>query len=218
MSASLIRQLQARVNEFGHSLVVDGIYGPRTHAATMEALGEPAKPAPPTTPGGQALVPANWMPNANMSRIIVHWTAGNHRANAVDKRAYHIIVEGDGNVVRGNPVIGGPASHTLNANTGSIGVALAGMVGARERPFDAGRAPLTQVQWNAAMHVLAELAARYRISVSRTTILSHAEVQNNLGIAQRGKWDIAILPFDPSFNTAARVGDRMRNEVAQLSR
>jgi N-acetylmuramoyl-L-alanine amidase-like protein len=216
MSRDLIRLLQAQVNLVGgHGLVVDGLYGPRTHAATMATL--PAPPELPGKPGGDALVPAAWMPNARMTRVIVHWTAGNHRANATDKRHYHILVEGDGKVVRGNPVIGGPVSHTLNANTGAIGVAMCGMVGAVERPFNAGRAPLTLVQWNNMVHVVAELAARYAIPVTRTTVLTHAEVQPNLGIAQRGKWDIQILPFDQSFNTPAKVGDRMRSEITALA-
>jgi N-acetylmuramoyl-L-alanine amidase-like protein len=225
MSRDLIRLLQAQVNLVGgHSLVVDGLYGPLTHAATMATL--PAPPELPSKPGGEALVPAAWMPNARMSRIHVHWTAGNHRANATDLRHYHILVEGDGKVVRGNPSIAlneaparaGHAAHTLNANSGAIGVAMCGMVGAVERPFNAGRAPLTLVQWNNMVHVVAELASRYGIPVTRTTVLTHAEVQPNLGIAQRGKWDIAILAFDTSFDTPAKVGDRMRNEIARLSR
>ena len=71
-------------------------------------------------------VPAAWMPAARMSRIHVHWTAGGHRANATDKKSYHILIEGDGKLVRADHSVKAnepgsgmtPASHTLNANSG----------------------------------------------------------------------------------------------------
>ena len=50
-------------------------------------------------------VPTEWMPAARMSRIHVHWTAGSHKANATDKAHYHILVEGDGKLVRGDKSI-----------------------------------------------------------------------------------------------------------------
>lgn len=163
-------------------------------------------------------VPADWMPPAPMRRVIFHWTAGNHRANATDKRAYHILVEGDGNLVRGRSSIannapgasGTPASHTLNLNTGSIGVSLCCMVGAKERPFDAGRAPMTIEQWRAAAGAIAELCRRYKIPVTPQTVLSHAEVQGTLGVKQRAKWDVTRLAFDPSISGAKACGDAMR--------
>ena len=75
-----------------------------------------------------------------MARVICHWTAGRHRANGLDRQHYHILIEGDGRLVRGVPTIDlnaepvkpGYAAHTRNCNGGSIGVALCGMVGARE--------------------------------------------------------------------------------------
>ena len=33
---------------------------------------------------------------SRLKRIIIHWTAGNYKANATDKKSYHYIVEGDG--------------------------------------------------------------------------------------------------------------------------
>ena len=93
-------------------------------------------------------VPAAWMPAARMSRIHVHWTAGGHRANATDKKSYHILIEGDGKLVRADHSVKAnepgsgmtPASHTLNANSGAIGVSMCCMAGAREQPFSAGTA------------------------------------------------------------------------------
>ena len=170
-------------------------------------------------------IPASWMPDADMRRIHVHWTAGRHKANATDLRSYHILVEGDGKLRRGNCPIsandparrkpGEPrANHTLNANSNTIGISLCAMFNARERPFDPGPAPLTEAQWQAMIQAVAILARRYAIPVTPETILTHAEVQPNLNIAQRNKWDITALPFDRGTLGAQAVGDRLRREVA----
>lgn len=161
-----------------------------------------------------------------MTRIHLHWTAGGHRANAVDRRAYHLLVQGDGSLVRGTAPIsandparrlpGQPrAAHTLNANSHAIGVAVCAMRGAREHPFDPGPAPLTAAQWDAAIALIARLARRYAIAPTPQTVLTHAEVAANLGIAQRAKWDITRLPFDPQIQGAAEVGARLRRAVAE---
>lgn len=161
-----------------------------------------------------------------MKRIICHWTAGNHRASALELGRYHFIVEGDGVVVAGkfrpednlNPQPGRYAAHTLNCNTGSIGVSMAAMLNAQERPFRTGDAPITDRQLQAFVALVAELAARYRISITRQTILTHAEVQPTLGIKQRQKWDITWLPgmaapADPVF-----VGDKLRRMIYEAGR
>lgn len=167
-------------------------------------------------------IPVEWMPAATMQRVILHWTAGSHKATEFDRQHYHVLIESDGRLIRGIPSIAlnsmprakaGYAAHTLNCNTGSVGVSMCCMAGAVERPFNAGSAPLTKVQWDMASTVIAELCKRYIIPVGPKTVLSHAEVQANLGIAQRGKWDVAKLPFDPSFDTARECGDRFRAEV-----
>lgn len=172
-----------------------------------------------------ATIPAAWLPKVAMQRVIVHWTAGANRASATDRRHYHIIVNGDGSLVRGNfsiadnvrVVKGRYAAHTRGTNPGSIGVALAGMHGAVERPFNPGRSPINKVQWDAMVRVVAQLCRVYGIAVSARTTLTHAEVQGTLGRPQSGKWDIAILPFDRTFNTAKKVGDRMRAEIARAA-
>ncbi|BCH33111.1 hypothetical protein MesoLjLc_50410 [Mesorhizobium sp. L-8-10] len=169
------------------------------------------------------MIPSDWMPDAAIARIILHWTAGSHKATDFDRKHYHVLIEGDGKPVKGFPSIAanslpraksGYAAHTLNCNTGSIGLSMCAMAGSNERPFKPGSYPLTKSQWDAASTAAADLCKRYKISVSPKTVLSHAEVQANLGIRQRGKWDIAILPFDTAFDTARECGDRFRAEVA----
>jgi N-acetyl-anhydromuramyl-L-alanine amidase AmpD len=171
------------------------------------------------------LAPDDWMPNARLDRVILHWTAGTSSASDFDRKHYHILVEGSGRVVRGIPSIaangvsapvgvGVRASHTFNCNTGSIGVSMCGMRGAVERPFNAGPSPLTRVQWEAAARVVAVLCRRYGIPVTPRTVLSHAEVQANLGITQRQKWDVSRLPFDASLVGAPACGNVFRSLVS----
>ncbi|MTH61219.1 N-acetylmuramoyl-L-alanine amidase [Paracoccus litorisediminis] len=166
------------------------------------------------------------MPPASMNRIILHWTAGGYRATNLDRSHYHLLVEGDGVVVRGvrsikaNERIGSKsadsyAAHTLGCNTGSIGISMCSMVGAIEVPFSAGKCPLTEVQWQRAAEVVADLCKFYGIAISDKTVLSHAEVQPNLGIKQKGKWDITRLPWNPALKGPAACGNDFRRRVKE---
>lgn len=156
-----------------------------------------------------------------MERIIIHWTAGTHTVSALDRKHYHFIVAGDGKVILGDwpvsanakPQPGRYAAHTLNCNTGSIGIAVAAMAGAVERPFSAGRFPITEAQLDALVIECAALAKQYGIPVSRQTILTHAEVQPTLGIRQRGKWDIAWLPGMAAPIDPVKAGDMLRDRI-----
>lgn len=169
-------------------------------------------------------IPKSWMPSAKMQRIHVHWTAGTHYASEFDKKHYHLLVTGSGSLVRGSVSIKANeagskirprASHTLNANTGAIGISLCCMGGkdVRERPFVAGKYPMTKLQWDTAMCTVAQLAYYYQIPVLPERILTHAEVEPVLGIKQRQKWDITRLAFDNTIQGAMAVGDLMRREV-----
>ena len=168
------------------------------------------------------VLPAEWTPSAKMSRIHVHWTAGGHKANADDRRAYHVLVEGDGGLQRGDRSIKAneagsgmkPASHTLNANTAAIGVSMCCMRDAEESPFNPGPSPMTKTQWDKMVEVVADLARRYDVKVTPRTILTHAEVEPTLGIKQKNKWDVVRLAFDDSVRGHKAVGDRLRAQVA----
>jgi hypothetical protein len=173
------------------------------------------------------IIPADWLPPAKMDKVIVHWTAGGNKANGTDLKHYHILIEGDGKLVKGTPSIKlnqkplstGYAAHTLNCNTGAIAVSLCGMVGAVESPFNPGKSPITQAQWDILPKVLADLSQAYDIPVARETMLSHAEVQDTLGIKQKGKWDISVLPFNLKIKGAKAVGDAFRSATkAELLR
>jgi hypothetical protein len=172
-----------------------------------------------TAPG---LVPAGWMPAAKIARVIVHWSAGTYAPTTFDRAHYHILVDGEGKLIRGTPSIAlnalpkaqsGYAAHTRNCNSGSIGISLCAMGGAKDVPFDPGKYPVKAEQWATLVAAVADLCATYGIPVTLTTVLSHAEVQGTLGIKQAGKWDIARLPFAPDLVGAGAVGDKLRADV-----
>ena len=155
-----------------------------------------------------------------MKRIIIHWTAGTNRPSSTDKKHYHFIVGGNGEIERGNlPVEANEstateyAAHTRGLNTGSIGVAFAAMHGAKERPFSAGKYPITEAQVQSMAVVINNLSKRYSIPITPETVLTHAEVQPTLGVKQRGKWDVTWLPGMSQPSNAREVGDMLREEV-----
>ena len=158
---------------------------------------------------------------AGLIRIIIHWTAGGADVSAVDREHYHWIVPQEGSAEPGRWRVeanislkpGAYAAHTLNCNTGAIGVALCGMRDAVERPFSPGPSPITTPQVIRAMKLVSGLCRRYKIPVTRRTVLTHAEVQPTLGIAQKGKWDIRWLPGMTIAGDALRVGDHLRAMV-----
>jgi hypothetical protein len=159
---------------------------------------------------------------SKLVRIILHWTAGGPVASVLDKQNYHFIYDQTGRVMAGdlppeenittNDHIYG--AHTLRLNTGSIGVAFAGMAQAQEVPFRAGPHPLLTGQIEAGCRHIADLCRRYRIEVTRRTVLTHAEVQPTLGVRQRGKWDIRWLPGMKTVGEAVAVGDVLRSRIA----
>ncbi|MEM8623673.1 MAG: N-acetylmuramoyl-L-alanine amidase [Pseudomonadota bacterium] len=161
-----------------------------------------------------------------LKRIIMHWTAGGHSASSVDKRHYHEIVEGDGERVEGDHLPeannstsdGRYAAHTRAFNTGSIGLAMAAMSGAEERPFKKGKHPITPVQLDTFVEMVAEYADTYTIEIARETVLCHAEVPITHEIWQRGKWDITWLPGMAKPGDPIGVGDTLRDLVRQKQR
>ncbi len=165
-----------------------------------------------------AIVPKDWMPNCSMKRIILHWTAGGYKASSNDKSHYHILIEDDGKLVRGSNTIKDNvstgdniyAAHTLGFNTGSIGVSVCCMAGAKESPFNGGSFPMTKTQWETMAQVVAELCDFYDIDVTSKTVLGHGEVEREFPKKpQKGKWDPMVLPWDTSLSKK-QVGEQFR--------
>ena len=84
------------------------------------------------------------------------------------------------------------------------------MAGAVERPFDAGKAPITEAAVAAMIRRAAELCVAFDIPVSRWSTLTHAEIQPTLGIPQRQKWDVNFLPGMTAPTDPITAGDRLR--------
>jgi hypothetical protein len=177
-----IRDTQARCAALGFwPGPIDGKMGKRTQAAISAATEFQLKRGKPLLhPSG-------------ISRVHWHWTVGWHKANQTDKDHYHAVFEGDGTEIQSHEweVV---LAHTKNANSGAIGLSLCGMVKAVERPFNAGPNPITAASLAAMVRRTRALCDMFDIPVSMWSTLSHSEIQPTLGIAQRQKWDINVLP------------------------
>lgn len=168
-------------------------------------------------------IPAAWLSNVDMRRVICHWTAGAYTPSENDLSHYHILIDGDGALHRGTHSIadnestgdGDYAAHTKGTNSHSIGVTVCCMANAKESPFNSGAFPMKKVQWDAMVDVVAQLCKKYGIAVTPTTVLGHGEVQKNIGTEQNGKWDPMKLSFDPGLSKA-QVGAKLRSEVEAL--
>lgn len=157
-----------------------------------------------------------------MKRIIMHWTAGADGVNDLEKDSYHFIVSRDGGVTQGKdkvednipPLVQGQyAAHTWKLNSYSIGVSLDAMAGATERPFSWGDYPLTDKQVDALCLLVAALSTKHSVPVTPETVLTHAEVQPTLGVKQRNKWDITVLPGMNKVQDPRKVGDILREKI-----
>ena len=155
-----------------------------------------------------------------MKRIITHWTAGAYKPSDYEKKYYHFLVDDFGNVHNGvfqpennlKCVSGNYAAHTGGGNTGSIGVAMCAMAGFKS-PKNPGNYPITKKQFEATMEFCAQLAIKYAIPVSASTIMTHYE----FGLAHpktssAGKIDIVHIPPYP-WVAKSDVGKFIRSKV-----
>ncbi len=157
-----------------------------------------------------------------LTRIHMHWTVGQHVPSAYEMGHYHYLVDGAGREHPGllppeanlSVTDGEYVAHTRGANTGAIGIAMCCMLGAVERPFSWGVAPMTEAQVDGLCRLAARLARKYGIPCRRDTILTHAEVQPTLGVQQSGKWDITVLPGMDAPGDPIDVGDVLRARIS----
>jgi hypothetical protein len=159
--------------------------------------------------------------------IVLHWTAGGHKANSVDLGAYHYVVEGDGAVRRGaHPVAANLkqlragdsyAAHTGGFNSFRIGLSAAGM-SQYAGPGKVGPFPLTKVQ----VERLCELAAYFcdlggLSPLDPWHLCTHREVwtiHQVRGTRNDQKRDIDHLPFMPALGPN-EVGPYLRKLTAR---
>ncbi len=160
-----------------------------------------------------------------MNRIVLHHSAGALEPSAFDLQHYHRMVTGSAKVLAGKFPIsanaigrhlapGTYAAHTRNLNGGAVGLALAAMANAQWADPRACRAFPTRPQMDAFIAEAARLCREYGIEVTRQTVLSHAEVQITLGVAQAGKWDFDYDPFGVmDTRDPVAIGDMLREKI-----
>jgi hypothetical protein len=218
------RDFQVRVNSLGilkEPLVVDDQNGPKTQQAVAQAMAYMK-----VTQAEKIFHPAG------LNRIHLHWTAGDYLVTPVpglnndEADHYNEVFDVNGKMFSGVPALDQAtyvsgvrgASHTLSANTGAIGLSVACMGNASYSGSVAnpGKWPINWVQIDAMLKKAAEYCLLYDIRVSKWTVLSHAEVQPTLNIAQRGKWDIMVLPDNPKLVLdPVKAGDILRKRLVE---
>jgi len=87
------------------------------------------------------------------------------------------------------------------------------MHNAHQAPFSRGKYPVRQEQLDAFVRLVASVAAKYGIPITRKTVLMHSEVQQTLGITQRCKWDLNWLPGMNGPADPHEVGDILRDLI-----
>jgi hypothetical protein len=154
------------------------------------------------------------------SKITLHWTGGTHEPNHIDMRSYHLLVTGAGRTIlgdhapedNGNVRDGKYARHAGGFNTGNIGVALCGMAGAKESPFEPGPNAINPTQVHAAAKEIAALCETY--SIDTDAVYLHSEIRPRF---QRGiyKWDVNFMPtlYGDSLAEPIEAGDHFRGLV-----
>jgi N-acetyl-anhydromuramyl-L-alanine amidase AmpD len=159
-----------------------------------------------------------------MKRIIIHWTAGIYSPNATDLQHYHYLIDSEGNVHNGkykpedneNCQDGRYAAHTGGGNTGSIGVALCGMLGF-SGVNNVGKYPLTRIQVEKLFKFCADLCKKYNIAITHSNVLTHYEFGlQHPNTTSHGKIDIVYLPPYPEIQRS-KVGDFIRNKIRWYS-
>jgi N-acetyl-anhydromuramyl-L-alanine amidase AmpD len=146
-------------------------------------------------------------------RITLHWTAGGLKSNAVDRKAYHYIIEDDGRVIHGvhtpeannNTADWHYARHCAGGNTGNIGVAVAG------GPLGHKHGVITPVAIEAMCALVAKLCKTYGIKITSDTVCTHAEFDRKQAKPQ-GKRDFDWLPHEGPQHPSA-VGDMLRRKI-----
>ena len=153
-----------------------------------------------------------------MKRIILHWTVGAYTPNEHEKECYHYLIDWEGNIHEGkykpedneNCSDGRYAAHTGGGNTGSIGVALCGMMGYKN-PQNVGAYPLTSKQVEAGFKLCATLIKKYNLQLSN--VITHYEFGKlHPESASAGKIDITYLPSYPDIK-AAEMGGFIRSKI-----
>lgn len=213
----ITRDLQARVNALAglEVLKVDGMSGPNTRREVLNCRARQ-----------KVRKEKDLFDESGLHAIIWHWTAGFDMPTEDDLDHYNDVFDKVGNQYDGgarpehqanyNWRKGIGVSHTMNANTGRIGMSVAGMHGAEGWPrLDWGKHPITWAGIDAMLERSNMYGKKFWIPNSPWSMLTHAEVQGTLGIKQKNKWDYMVLPGDTKVRPAREVGDILRARLKE---
>jgi N-acetylmuramoyl-L-alanine amidase CwlA len=157
-----------------------------------------------------------------LNRIAIHWSVGQYTPNADDLEHYHFLIDDKGVIHKGNKPpesnlassvkAGTYVQHLGGGNTDTIGVSFASMLGYQGRNH-VGNFPITEVQFEAGMKLVAELCHKYNIKVTESTVFSHYEFGKlHPDSPSGGKIDITFLPHKPELKPE-EVGNYIRSRV-----
>jgi len=157
--------------------------------------------------------------NKGIHRICLHWTAGYGKPNNLDCQHYHIMFDDKGKVHTGYHKIednidckdGDYAQHCALGNTGTIGIALCGMVGFSTNTLISS-SNVTRVQIEACCKKIAELCKQYSIKVSPDTVYTHMEFDSSPAGNHEGKIDIVYIPYLNLYGKE-ECGEFIRNKI-----
>ena len=114
-----------------------------------------------------------------MKRIIIHWTAGTYSPNSVELEHYHYLIGFEKLPSERGIIHTGKckpednlcctdgsfyAAHTGGGNTGSIGVAICGMLGFQDIKH-IGNYPIKPIQMEVCYELCAKLCHQYNIPI-----------------------------------------------------
>ena len=175
-------------------------------------------------------------------RIFLHWTGGHYGRN---EEAYHLCIDRDGTVYLNCRTFLSYKCHTLDHNSGAIGIALccgydgecwapAGKDAAlldvayeRDRMprtdcaiIDYGEEPPTREQIEVMAKVVAILCRELRLPIEEDTVMTHCEIAFIDGYGPGDgdpdmRWDLWFLPEADTVNGALYPGGLLLRAKAQ---
>lgn len=158
-------------------------------------------------------------------KLCAHWDANDYQISQSSLEVYQACIDGDLQTHMGHHTVednfdtadGIYGRGVRRFNTDLISIAACCMRGATEStgyPNFGSQYPLKEDQFYELCKLAAVYCERYSIPVQRDRVFTHAEVEGTFGIKQNGKWDISVLPWDPSRKGHRAVGDYFRSLVS----
>lgn len=151
-------------------------------------------------------------------QIYLHWTAGRYGELYDD---YHFNIDADGTVYRTCALLTDLKAHTWNRNSGAVGIALCGALGALPHSgidTEFGSYPPTPKQLDAAGRLVALLAQGLDLPIDRLTLLTHCEAALLDGYGPfsgdaETRWDLWYLRDSPGDGLMKPGGDVIRGKA-----